>query len=73
MAEVRIRPSRNDPYEVSGNPSLIDHEGVGYPVDEDPIDLCRRGQSASKPFCDGTRKKAGFHAEECVRPTSGRR
>ena len=73
MADVRIRPLKNGPYEVSGNASLVDHEGVGYPIDEVPFYLCRCGQSASKPFCDGMHKKAGFHAEECVRLTSGRR
>jgi len=27
-----------------------------------PIVLCRCGQSAKKPFCDGTHREAGFKA-----------
>ena len=73
MAQVRIRPLKNGPYEVSGGASLVDYEGAAYPAGEDPIYLCRCGHSANKPFCDGMHKKAGFHAEECVRMTSDRR
>jgi CDGSH-type Zn-finger protein len=72
MAEVRIRPLKDGPYEVSGAPDLVDHEGAAYRLDEDPIYLCRCGRSASKPFCDGKHKKVGFQAAECVRLTAGR-
>jgi CDGSH-type Zn-finger protein len=72
MQPVTIRALKNGPYEVSGRPSLVDFEGAGYPVEEDPIYLCRCGRSANKPFCDGTHKKVGFQADECVRMKSGR-
>jgi CDGSH-type Zn-finger protein len=69
MAEVTIRPLKNGPYQVSGGVQLIDFEGAGYRLADDPIHLCRCGRSANKPFCDGMHKKAGFQAEECVRVT----
>ena len=72
MAQVTIRPLKNGPYQVSGMPPLVDAEGALSPVDEDAIYLCRCGQSASKPFCDGTHKKVGFQAEGYVRVSTGR-
>jgi CDGSH-type Zn-finger protein len=73
MAEqVTIRPLRNGPYEVRGKAALVDHEGVTYPGGEDPVYLCRCGQSANKPFCDGTHKKVGFQADERVGTKAGR-
>ncbi|HZP43980.1 MAG TPA: CDGSH iron-sulfur domain-containing protein [Candidatus Binatia bacterium] len=73
MAEaVTIRVLKNGPYEVAGRPGLIDWEGASYTVTEDVNYLCRCGRSASKPFCDGMHKKAGFQADECVRMTRGR-
>jgi CDGSH-type Zn-finger protein len=72
MAEVTIKALRNGPYEVSGPVRVTDFEGAGYPAEEDPIYLCRCGRSSTKPFCDGTHKKVGFQAEECVRTTVAR-
>jgi CDGSH-type Zn-finger protein len=72
MAEVTVKAHRNGPYSVIGPVRLIDFEGAAYPESEDSIYLCRCGRSASKPFCDGTHKKAGFQAEECIRQTGGR-
>ena len=72
MPGVTIRVLKNGPYEVKGGPGLVDFEGASYTLDEDPIYLCRCGGSANRPFCDGTHKKAGFQAPECVRLTSGR-
>ncbi len=60
MAEVRIKALRNGPLEVSGAVELVGSDGQNRPVDEQPIYLCRCGQSSNKPFCDGTHKKVGF-------------
>ena len=72
MAESSIKALKNGPYEVKGNPALLDYEGAAYPGGEETIYLCRCGQSASKPFCDGTHKKVGFQAAECVRTAAPR-
>ncbi|HYR97214.1 MAG TPA: CDGSH iron-sulfur domain-containing protein [Candidatus Binatus sp.] len=72
MAPVTIRPLKDGPYQVSGTPDLMDSQGANYPLNEDPIYLCRCGRSASKPFCDGMHKKVGFQADGCVRMSAGR-
>ena len=72
MSQVTIRALRNGPYEVKGGPAILDVEGAAYTTADDPAYLCRCGQSASKPFCDGMHKKAGFRAEECVRMSATR-
>ena len=51
---------------------MIDFEGAAYVRADEPVYLCRCGQSANKPFCDGMHKKAGFKAEECVRMSAAR-
>ena len=72
MAAVSIKAHQNGPYEVSGGVDVVDFEGARYPVGEDPIYLCRCGQSRTKPMCDGSHKKVGFQATECVRMTGSR-
>ncbi len=71
MADVVVRAHKNGPYEVLGHVQLTDFEGATYPLAEDPIYLCRCGRSSTKPFCDGTHKKVGFEAAECVRMAKG--
>ena len=61
-----IKALRNGPYEVSGSPTLMDSQGAAYPAADEPIYLCRCGQSANKPFCDGSHKRCGFQAAEQV-------
>lgn len=71
MSQVTIRVHKNGPYEVSGV-TVADFAGDTYPPEEGSIYLCRCGQSSTKPFCDGTHKKVGFQATECVSPSQGR-
>lgn len=63
MAEVIITPRKNGPYRVEGPIKLIDPDGNVFAVHEPVIFLCRCGQSANKPFCDGTHRKIGFQAD----------
>lgn len=67
MADVRIRTLKNGPYEVRGPIQLVDSRKADIALTEDPIYLCRCGQSANKPFCDGTHQKVGFKADESTR------
>jgi CDGSH-type Zn-finger protein len=60
MADVRIRPLKNGPLEVSGPVDLVDAQGSPKAPSEDPVYLCRCGQSANKPYCDGSHRKVGF-------------
>ncbi len=62
MAEVRVMPTENGPYRVTGPIELVDHEGNPIDVPGETIFLCRCGGSTNKPFCDGTHSKIGFQS-----------
>ncbi len=65
LAEVTITVRVNGPYRLSGPFKLVDAEGNEIKVESgrEFVALCRCGQSANKPFCDGTHKRTGFQAE----------
>jgi len=67
MAEARIKTLKDGPYEVKGPVSLVDANRAEFKLSEDPIYLCRCGNSANKPFCDGSHKRVGFKSEEPAR------
>ena len=61
MSDVKIQVNLNGSLKVEGGATLVDHEGKEIPTAEDrPFYLCRCGQSAKKPFCDGSHKRVGF-------------
>lgn len=64
MTKVTIRALKNGPYEVRGEPSLMDRRGGKYRGQKDPLYLCRCGHSKNKPYCDGSHAEVGFQAEE---------
>jgi CDGSH-type Zn-finger protein len=70
MGDVRIRPLLDGPVEVAGPVQLIGEAGEAKTPSESPIYLCRCGQSAEKPFCDGTHKKVAFRAAGWNRASS---
>ena len=59
MSDVTITPLQDGPYEVSGEVSIVAPDGTGL-RDTSKAYLCRCGQSANKPFCDGTHKRVGW-------------
>ena len=65
MAEpLLIRCRENGPLVVHGPFKLVDHQGNAFtlPTDKEHVALCRCGQSANKPFCDGSHKRVGFES-----------
>ena len=69
MTTVRLR--KNGPYVIDAEDvRVIDWNGAEYSVGRRPMALCRCGASATKPFCDGTHGRIGFHAEEAGDTTS---
>ena len=59
---VEIKVRKNGSLLVTGDFSLVDHEGkpVARINDKPNVALCRCGHSARKPFCDGAHKTCGF-------------
>jgi CDGSH-type Zn-finger protein len=65
MTTIRLR--RNGPYVIdSEDVSVVDWNGVAYPIQRRPVALCRCGASTTKPFCDGTHSRIGFEAGEAA-------
>jgi CDGSH-type Zn-finger protein len=64
MADVTVKPLKNGPYEVTGEITVVDHQGNVYKTQGSPVYFCRCGNSGHKPFCDGTHAKVSFKAEE---------
>ena len=65
MITIKVRP--NGPYLVDGSDvTLVDWNGVNYPISKQPFALCRCGGSTTKPFCDGTHSRLGFKAAEAA-------
>ncbi|MCH7478854.1 MAG: CDGSH iron-sulfur domain-containing protein, partial [SAR324 cluster bacterium] len=58
-----VKIAKNGPYLVSG-PVTVQREGQDPLETQRTMALCRCGQSAKKPFCDGTHSKVGFHGTE---------
>jgi len=61
LSDIKITVFETGPYKVEGEPELYDHEGSLIETHEGkPFFLCRCGQSANKPFCDGTHNQISF-------------
>jgi CDGSH-type Zn-finger protein len=60
MAEIEV--IKDGPYHITGVQKIETSDGS--PIEAaDEVWLCRCGQSAKKPFCDGAHKKVGFADE----------
>lgn len=56
---VRVTLRANGPLRLDGQCEVI-HPTAGVIFAGDQTALCRCGQSAKKPFCDGTHRQIGF-------------
>jgi CDGSH-type Zn-finger protein len=78
-SKMRIKICKDGPYTVYGGVPLTEqilvpdaeglsthwHKGKDYPVQEE-YDLCRCGQSNTKPFCDLSHSETFFDGEEAA-------
>jgi len=61
---ANIMPANNGPYLVEGEIKLVDSSGKPWDLSgRTKVALCRCGQSANKPFCDGSHAKVGFQSQ----------
>ena len=61
-ASVRIIPTSNGPYEVTGEVTIIAPDGAILRETAKSY-LCRCGHSENKPFCDGTHRRRDWLAD----------
>ena len=57
---VTVKLLQDGPLQVKGEVEVQDAQGNPLPAKTGDIFLCRCGQSANKPYCDGTHKRVGF-------------
>jgi CDGSH-type Zn-finger protein len=63
-----ITPTADGPYEVRGEIEIVTADGK-LVASEAETWLCRCGQSANKPYCDGSHKR-GFHDASQPKPAA---
>lgn len=60
--ELKVSVFKDGPIMIEGN-CKVEKQSGELIKEGDKLFLCRCGQSANKPFCDGAHKKAGFIAD----------
>jgi len=65
LADRRIIVRNNGPLRIEGEDIVLtDQDGRTYGLaGRTVISLCRCGQSANKPFCDGSHNRVGFQSQ----------
>lgn len=65
MSDAKVSLRENGPILVEGPVTLCDHHGNTIDTGgKDKFFLCRCGQTANGPFCDGSHKAADFKADD---------
>jgi len=58
---TKINVQSNGPIRIEGEFEILDPNGAAFGLaGRTVISLCRCGQSANKPFCDGSHNRCGF-------------
>jgi len=58
---TKINVQSNGSIRIEGDFEILDPNGVAFGLaGRTVISLCRCGQSANKPFCDGSHSRTGF-------------
>ena len=61
---TKITVLNNGQLRVEGEFEIVDQEGRNFGLKgRVRVGLCRCGQSANRPFCDGSHKTTGFSSE----------
>ena len=61
MPSTKITCNNNGPLRIEGDFEILDPTGTPFGLaGRTVISLCRCGQSANKPFCDGNHNRTGF-------------
>lgn len=61
MATTKVTVNSNGSIRVEGDFEIVDPTGKPFGLaGRTAIGLCRCGQSANKPFCDGSHARTGF-------------
>ena len=59
-----IAVGNNGPLRIEGEFKIVDQAGNAWDLSgRTRISLCRCGQSANKPFCDGSHGRTGFQSQ----------
>jgi CDGSH-type Zn-finger protein len=63
MAATKITVKSNGSIRVEGDFEIVDVNGKPFGLaGRTAISLCRCGQSANQPFCDGKHRECGFQS-----------
>ena len=59
---TKVTVMNNGPIRIEGDFEILDPAGAAFGLaGRTVISLCRCGQSANKPFCDGSHARTGLH------------
>jgi CDGSH-type Zn-finger protein len=68
LASTKVTIFNNGSIRIEGDFEIVDQAGVNFGLGgRTSVTLCRCGQSANAPFCDGTHKRVTF-----ISPVSAR-